>query len=192
MSEGSARKSVLKNTPNGYGYVAIIFHWVLATALIAMYFVGDYMVELSYYDPWYHRAPQIHKEVGVLVAFLMLSRWVWSSYQTGPEPLNKKAENINRLAKVTHSILYIFVFMVAISGYLISTAKGQGVEVFGWFEVPALFPNNRNIEELAGEVHELMGTVFMILVALHVAAALVHHLFIKDRTLKRMLWVRSD
>jgi len=50
--------SGLKNTRSEFGWLSIGFHWVLAIALIAMYFVGDYMVGLGYYDTWYHRAQQ--------------------------------------------------------------------------------------------------------------------------------------
>lgn len=192
MSESLLRKSLLKNTPDSYGYIAIALHWVSAVALIALYFVGDYMVELSYYDTWYHRAPQIHKEVGVVVAFLMLSRLFWSAFQSSPAPLDKEAVKANKLAKFAHCLLYVFVFLMVISGYLISTAKGQGIEVFGWFELPALLSNDSGRGELAGETHELLGTAFMILVILHALAALVHHFFFKDRTLKRMLWVKVD
>jgi len=192
MSESLLSESLLKNTPGRYGYIAIALHWVLAIALIALYFVGDYMVELSYYDTWYHRAPKTHKEVGVIVAFLMVARLFWNVFQSGPEPLDKEAVKANKLAKFAHYLLYAFVFLMVISGYLISTAKGQGVDVFGWFELPALLSNNSGRAELAGETHELLGTAFIILVALHAVAALVHHFFFKDRTLKRMLWVKAD
>jgi cytochrome b561 len=80
---------------------------------------------------------------------------------------------------------------MVISGYLISTAKGQGIDVFGWFELPALLPDNEGRGDLAGDIHEVIGTLFMLMVLLHAGAALVHHFMFKDRTLKRMLSTRS-
>ena len=191
MSGSSLTRSSLRNTQDRYGWITIVLHWVLAVSLIALYFLGDYMVDLGYYDTWYHRAPQIHKEVGVMVGILMLLRLLWNMFQTSPKPLDETTVKANRLAKLAHYMLYGLVFLMVISGYLISTAKGQGIDVFGLFELPAFLPNDKDRGELAGEIHELMGAGFMILVGLHALAALGHHFFFKDGTLKRMLWIKK-
>ena len=75
--------------------------------------------------------------------------------------------------------------------HLISTAKGQGVDIFGLFEVPAFLSDSKDRGELAGDVHEWIGLGFILLVALHAFAALLHHFKYKDRTLKRMLGVKK-
>lgn len=40
-------------------------------------------------------------------------------------------------AKAGHLALYLLLFAIGISGYLISTADGKPISVFGWFDVPA-------------------------------------------------------
>ncbi|MEZ5450244.1 MAG: hypothetical protein R3E89_15180 [Thiolinea sp.] len=35
------------NTRQQFGWVSILLHWVMAVILIGLYFVGDYMVELT-------------------------------------------------------------------------------------------------------------------------------------------------
>jgi cytochrome b561 len=181
----------LRNSQQQYGWVSIVLHWSLAIALIAMYFAGDYMVDLDYYDTWYHRLPQIHKEVGVVIGALMIFRLLWNALQTSPEHVGDDGPKIQFMAKAAHYFLYGLVFMLVISGYLISTAKGQGIDVFGLFELPAFLPDNKDRGELAGDVHEWIGLGFIALVALHALAALLHHFFYKDRTLKRMLTVKK-
>ena len=181
----------LKNTRESFGWVSISLHWIMAIALIAMYFLGDYMVGLEYYDSWYHRAPEIHKEIGVLLGFVMILRLLWNSLQSKPIPLGEGNPRLKLMAKLAHSALYALVFLLVISGYLISTAKGQGIDVFGWFEVPALLPDDKDRGELAGDIHEITGVVFMLLIALHAIAALLHHFVFKDRTLRRMLGVNT-
>lgn len=177
----------LKNTRENFGWVSVSLHWIMAIGLIAMYFLGDYMVDLDYYDEWYKDAPDIHKSTGVIIGGLMLARLLWNQLQAKPVHLNPKTVRINMMASVAHYVLYLSVFVLVISGYLISTAKGQGIEVFGFFEIPALLADNKDRGELAGDIHELLGLGFMALVAVHALAALFHHFFKKDRTLKRML-----
>lgn len=182
--------SALTNTKTEFGWLTIGLHWLLAIALIAMYFLGDYMVELGYYDTWYHRAPEIHKEVGVLIGSLMLFRLLWNAFQTKPEHVGNDKPTVKIMAKSAHYFLYALVFVLVISGYLISTAKGVGIDVFGLFEVPALLPDNKDRGELVGDIHEWVGLGFILLVALHALAALLHHFIHKDRTLKRMLGIK--
>jgi len=149
------------------------------------------MVDLGYYDTWYHRAPQIHKEVGVTIGLLMILRLVWNLCQVTPEAIGLEKPVIKLLAKTAHYVLYALVFVIVISGYLISTAKGQGIDVFGFFEFPVFFSFDTATAELAADVHEWGTLGFIILVGMHVCAALMHHFVYKDNTLKRMLRVQK-
>ncbi|MGV6809366.1 MAG: cytochrome b [bacterium] len=179
------------NTTHHFGWLSILLHWSMAILLIGMYFLGDYMVGLDYYDDWYHQAPALHKAVGVLLFFLLIIRLIWKSTQVSPQALQPSHRWQNRLAQIGHWSLYGLVIVLVISGYLISTAKGQGVDVFGWFTVPALLPEEAQRGELAGDIHEIVATVFILLVLIHIAAAFKHHFFDKDKTLLRMLGIAN-
>ena len=50
----------IRNTPYTYGWVSILLHWVMAVALIGMYFSGNYMDDLEYYVCLYHTLPGLH------------------------------------------------------------------------------------------------------------------------------------
>jgi len=181
----------IKNTSESFGWLSIGLHWMLAIALIAMFFVGDWMVGLDYYDPWYKTAPDIHRAVGMIIGALMIFRLLWNILQQKPEHLNPAEVRQNQLATAAHYSLYLLVFVMVVSGYLISTAKGQGIDMFGLFEVPALLSDSADRGELAGDIHEWLGLGFILLVALHAIAALIHHFKYKDRTLKRMLGIKK-
>lgn len=188
--------SSLRNSLDQFGWVSIVLHWLLAVFLIAMYFVGDYMVELDYYDTWYHRAPQIHKEVGVTIGVVMIFRLLWNLLQVSPQHVGDGSRKWNAIAKLiaklAHLVLYLLVFMLVVSGYLISTAKGQGIDVFGFFELPALLPDDKDRGEFAGWIHEWIGLGFMALVGFHALAAFLHHFIYKNETLKRMIKVKKS
>lgn len=181
----------IKNTKARYGWLSIVLHWLLAIVLIGMYFGGDYMVDLSYYDTWYHRAPNIHKEVGIVIGVLMVFRLLWNMFQIKPEAIGDDKAIVKLLAKLTHHILYLLVFVAVTSGYLISTSKGKGVNVFDFFEVPALFSIDAKGVDFIGLIHEWTTFGFILLVGVHAGAAFLHHFLYKDNTLKRMLRVQS-
>lgn len=176
---------MLRNSRERFGWVSIVIHWLMAIAIIGMFALGIWMVDLNYYDDWYHRAPWVHRSVGMLLFFLLLFRLGWRLTNPVPEILGQWWERL--IAIWVHRGHYLFMFAVIISGYLISTAYGRGVEVFDWFEVPALLDADKGRESSAGFIHMLLAWGFMGYICMHAAAALKHHLIDKDATLLRML-----
>jgi cytochrome b561 len=61
--------------------------------------------------------------------------WRWSNPVPSAPASHKPFER--RAARVVHGLLYLLLFALMLSGYLISTADGRGLEVFDWFSVPA-------------------------------------------------------
>lgn len=177
----------LGNTSNRFGWISILLHWTFVPLLIGMFILGTYMVDLDYYHPWYHDSLQLHKALGVLIVAGMVLRFFWNRLQTKPRALQSEHVMQNRLASLGHWTLYGLIFALGISGYLISTAKGQGIDVFSLFEVPALLSDNAERGELAGKIHEVIAIGFISLVIIHALAAFIHHFYYKDNTLKRML-----
>ena len=78
------------------------------------------------------------------------------------------------------------------SGYLITTADGQAVVVFGLFEIPATLYGLENQEDVAGAIHDWLATLLIALAALHGLAALKHHFIDRDPTLLRMLGMSAS
>lgn len=178
------------HTGQHYGYISIILHWLLAIALIALYFSGDYMVGLDYYDSWYIRAPELHKSFGIVAGLLMLLRFMWNKGQ-GHLRVLSPGGLLNILAFLAHHLFYLLVLLLVITGYLITTAKGQGIDVFGVITVPALMSENTETGEWSGKIHDLLASAFMLLLIAHTLAALYHHFLIRDNTLRLMLGLKS-
>lgn len=180
---------MLRNTTETFGWISIGIHWLMAVVILGLFGLGIWMVELSYYDDWYRTGPFIHKSIGILLFLVLLFRLFWRF--TNPTP---RAASSNRLeilaARAAHVLLYVLLFVIMVSGYFISTADGRGIEVFGWFEVPALPAWSENQEDIAGDVHALLAWVLIGIVIIHAGAALKHHFWDGDRTLKRMLGLK--
>lgn len=62
------------NTPERYGVISAAFHWLSAIIVYGMFALGLWMVTLSYYDGWYHKAPKLHKSIGILLMMGLVIR----------------------------------------------------------------------------------------------------------------------
>jgi cytochrome b561 len=177
----------IKNTPHQYGLISILLHWLVALTLVGLFALGLWMVELTYYDEWYKRAPDLHKSVGITLFGVMLLRLLWRIVNPRPGAVSTASRTEQRVAHTVHWLLYGLVFAVMLAGYLISTADGRAIEVFGLFNVPALVTGIPNMEDSAGQAHLVLAISLISLATLHALAALKHHFFDRDQTLRRML-----
>ncbi len=182
----------IRNSAQGYGLVAIVLHWLIAFGVIGMFSLGFWMTGLTYYDEWYRQAPDIHKSVGVFLFLTMLGRVAWRGLNVTPEHEPGVGSVQRRIALGAHVLLYVLLFSLMVSGYLISTADGRSIDVFGLFAVPAIVSDISNLEDTAGKVHWYLAVALMGLAGLHAMAALKHHFIDHDRTLKKMLFIPVD
>lgn len=181
-----------RNSSSNYGATSILLHWLVALAVIGLFALGYWMVGLNYYSSWYRTAPDIHKAVGILLFVAMLARVLWRFISPGPAPLASHGAATRLATKLGHGLLYIGLFVLMISGYLISTADGRAIPVFGWFEVPALISGIPNQADIAGLVHEYLAWGLIIFSGIHALAALKHHFVDRDATLRRMFGRADD
>jgi cytochrome b561 len=90
-------------------------------------------------------------------------------------------------AAAGHGLLYLLLLAQPISGWIMSSAGGYPVSLFGLVDVPALVGENHDLHESLEEVHEVLFYALAAVAVLHALAALYHHFFMKDDTLRRML-----
>ncbi|MET0093318.1 MAG: cytochrome b [Sedimenticola sp.] len=178
---------MLKNSERQYGILARFFHWAVALVLVGLFALGWYMTGLTYYDPWYHDSIELHKSLGVLAAVLIVCRIGWAVYDRKPGYPASLSGWEQRAAALAHGLLYLLMIALPVSGYLISTAQGHGIDLFGLFEIPALLPAADGREEIAGRVHYFLAFGGGWIVLLHVAAALKHNLIDNIDILGRMV-----
>lgn len=178
---------MLANSRNGYGWVAIAVHWLAAVAIVGLFALGIWMTSLGYGHPWYNRAPALHESFGMIVLALIAFRLLWRIATITPA-LAAAMPRWERVAALTvHWLMYALMITVVVTGYLISTAGGEPVSVFGWFEVAAVVPAFEGQADIAGWVHYYSAWGLVLLAGGHTLAALKHHFIDRDTTLVRML-----
>jgi cytochrome b561 len=127
-----------------------------------------------------------HKWAGItlllLVSLRLLNRLAFPSPAFEAGPAWQK-----RLATLLHVALYVLMFAIPFSGWLVSSAAGIPVIYLGLWHLPQLMAKNIPWVDTLKEVHESLNFSLLTLVVLHMAAALKHHFIDRDRTLIRML-----
>ncbi|WP_110665832.1 cytochrome b [Salinicola halophilus] len=177
------------NSRTGWGGISIGVHWLSALAVFGLFALGWWMTGLGYYDAWYKIAPWWHKSIGIVLLGLSLFRVVWRLSHATPEAHGSAYERA--AAHLGHGLIYLTLFVVMISGYLISTAEGEGIDVFGLFRVPALVTGLPHQAVVAGDVHWYAAWALVVLSVGHGLAALKHHVVDRTDTLTRMLSTRA-
>jgi cytochrome b561 len=186
-------QSLNKNKPTVRYYgTSILLHWLMALIVFGLFGVGFWMVDLTYYSAWYKTAPHYHKSVGIVLALLLLVRLLVLFKKRKPAPLASHSKAVQRASQLTHMMLYLLLFCIVVTGYLISTADSRGIEVFNWFVVPGFGEFFDQQADIAGLLHQWLAYGLIALVVLHALGALKHHFIDKDATLKRMWWSKTD
>ena len=174
----------LTDSTSAYGLVSWFLHWGMFVAMAVVFGLGLWMVGLDYYSRYYTLAPDIHRSVGLLLLFALVFRFAWRLVST--KPSHDELAPLERIAShAVHWGFYPLLLALFITGYLISTAKGEPVSVFGWFSVPATLQLPHQ-EDVAGYIHWVLAWTTAALVAVHAAAAIKHHLWDKSHILTRM------
>ena len=173
-----------------YSKVAIGLHWLIAVLIIGQLAGGKFMMSMNPSAQQYELF-QLHKSFGVIILVLSVARLVWRLTHKAPalptdmKPFEKLA------AKFTHVGFYGLIIGIPISGWLMVSASTTRIttrifKMVIWPDVPGI-PRSEGFENLMKDAHEYMGFAIILLLLLHVGAAIKHHFIDKDNILSRML-----
>lgn len=171
-----------------YSTPAIALHWLLALMIGASFAVGVTMTELPF-SPQRLKLYNWHKWAGVTILALSALRLGWRLLRRPPAAVPMPGWQ-RTAAHLAHGGLYLLFFAVPLVGWAYSSAAGFPVVLFGALPLPDLVPADKALAELIKPWHERLAWGMALLVLLHVAGALKHHLIDRDGLLLRMLPVR--
>ena len=180
----------LKNTADRWGPISQLLHWLIVALILLLAVVGLVMVELPK-SPRYFWVYDLHKSAGITVLALVAIRLLWRWYAGAPRPIPGTPHWQERMAGITHGLLYAMTIAVPLSGWLFDSVSGlRPMRWFGLFKMPKLAAPSQPLQPVMRDWHEWLFWVLVALVAVHAAAAFYHHLFQRDATLTRMLPAR--
>lgn len=181
---------MLGNTETNWGPVAKALHWLLALLILGQFVLGRIAVQAAV-SPRKLDLFVGHKSLGLSILLFVVLRIAWRMSTTAPACLAANAWE-RRLAQVGHALLYLLMVAVPLSGWWVSDTSRIPFKLFWTVPVPDLMAANRDISEIAGEVHESLTTLLLVVVGVHVLAALRHHFVLRNATLTRMLPFRRQ
>jgi cytochrome b561 len=182
----------LRNPVDRWGAVSQTFHWLIVGLLVVMAYLGLTMTDLPTSA---HKANvyALHKSIGLTILALVALRLAWRLYAGRPAEIDGMPSWQRRIASLTHAALYVLLFAMPLSGWVINSTSGFPLRWFGLVRVPAIAPHDAALNDLAKETHEILFWTLVAVALAHAAAAIYHHLFQRDATLTRMLprgWLR--
>jgi cytochrome b561 len=169
-----------------YTRTAIVLHWLIAVCAFGQITLGLWMIAIPKSPPgmrayWFN----VHKSVGITLGVLILARVLWRLAHRAP-PLPLTMPDWQRItAKASHFLLYLCMLTMPLTGYLGSSFTKYPILYFGmrlphWgWDAPAL-------KELCSQIHFATVIGFMMLIAIHIAAALKHLFVVRDGVFQRM------
>lgn len=174
----------LRNTHHSYGSVIKFLHWLIALLVIVLLCVG-YLLGYIQDKAVFAKVVNVHKLVGLSVLVLMIIRLAWALINPKPELPNTPCWQ-RFIERVVHYSLYALLIAMPLTGWIMSVASGHTPKLFNW-SLGLPIPESKTIGKTFFNMHTLLAIVIIVLVSLHVLAALYHHFIKKDDVLKRMM-----
>lgn len=174
------------NNKTRFSLPSIAFHWLMLVLLVAVYLCMELSDNFPKGSDTRAALKTWHYMLGLSVFVLVWFRLAINLSSSKPAITPAPPAWQTQLAKLVQIGLYALMIGMPLLGWLILSAKGQAIPFFG-LQLPALIAENKDTASLIKEIHEAGATAGYVLVAVHAGAALFHHYFLKDNTLRRML-----
>jgi cytochrome b561 len=169
-----------------YPAISKLLHWLVAACVLTTAPVAIAMDRVSE-GPLQDILFYVHKSLGVLILILIVlrltNRLVVGAPAADPaiEPWQKA------VSAVVHTLLYVLLLTMPIAGYIANSAYGEPTPFFGLFDLPPIVGKNEALSTQLFTIHRWAGWLLIILVLMHVGAALFHYFIRRDKVLHRML-----
>ena len=181
-----------KSSITPYDLPSRVFHWLTAIVVTIAFILGpEHFGKLMHHglDPASRSDIVWHETLGLLVLVLTVLRLLWLAFRPAVPPV-PMAQWMHNMAKLTHLALWALLLALPISALLALGSEGHPLTLLGGVRVNDMpLIANSALAKLAdwGDVHQFLGDAIMWLAGLHAAAAIYHHLVLKDGVLATML-----
>jgi cytochrome b561 len=169
-----------------YTVTARTLHWITAALVLVQIPLGLLVVNVelgAWKDPLYN----LHKSIGATLIPIVLVRLFYRLTHP-PAPLPQDIPAAQRFAaQFVHWSLYTLLIVQGLLGWVGTSAYPAPIPVFGLFELPPIWGENRALSDRLMALHRVIGITLGVLLVGHIGAALQHHFIRKDRVLMRMI-----
>lgn len=171
--------------PERYTGVAIALHWLIAALVLGQIGFGWTLDDIPRGTPERTIYVNLHKSIGLTIGLFIVLRLYWRLTHKAP-PLPDSVPAWQRsAARASHIALYACMLIMPLAGYLASNFSRFGVKLYNVVLLPPWGIDDKQIYAVLGTTHVVTSYVFVLLIAVHVLAAL-RHLWLGDGIFRRM------
>jgi cytochrome b561 len=156
---------------NRYTLVAIVLHWLIAAAVLAMIAIGLTMAHGTIAAATKFKLFQLHKSIGITVLGLILARIIW---RLGHRP---PALPDNMAAIATHFLFYLLLLGLPLTGWALVSVSPINIPtiLFGlvrWSHIGLLagLHNKPPVAAVLDYVHSYGAWALLALIVLHIGS----------------------
>ena len=164
-----------------YQPVLVALHWLLALMIIGLLCLGFFVLaNMPNADPRKLDILVWHMSGGMLVFALMILRAIIRRWSARPAIAVTGSSLLDRLASMAHYSFYAIVFLMIATGW-----------TTGWLISGVFAPNGGSLPDSFSvfpsfQAHAVLATLLVLLIVVHVAAALYHQFVLRDGLFRRM------
>jgi cytochrome b561 len=168
-----------------YGTTAKTLHWLVVGLLLLQFLIGWLMPDIRRgMTPG--AAMTWHISIGIVILVLMAARFAWRlAHPVGPESSLPAWQRLS--SEYVHWALYVLVLATTVTGWAYASFRGWSISFFFVAPLPMLSDANSATARAIGRWHETAEWALLVVVGVHVAAALLHHFYYRDGIMRRML-----
>jgi len=168
-----------------YGTTAKMFHWLTVLLLSVQYPLGWFMPDI-HRDMKPGDAMTFHISTGIVILALIALRLLWRlMHPVAPESSLPVWQRVT--SDGVHWLLYVLVLATTLTGWFFASFRGWSISLFFAMPLPLLTAKGSPVGRALGELHRTMEWALLIVIGIHVAAALAHMFVYRDRVMHRML-----
>jgi cytochrome b561 len=181
----------LLNTPEGYGSLTKLCHWLIFALFAFQYAAANIMLRMeeggavlglnqSTYYNW-------HKSIGLVALLFAMIRLLARRSGRLPDWASTLGPGEKRFIHRAEQALYAAMFVMPVSGYLYVMAGGYGVNLFGRWTLPNPVGPQEGLALVAKWTHISASYLLAATLIAHIGLVLRHQLVLRDGLLGRML-----
>ena len=128
----------------------------------------------------------LHISIGIVILVLIVARLIWRlTHPVAPESSLPRWQQLS--SEATHWLLYVLVLATTLTGWLFASFRGWSLSLFYLFPLQMLAVDNAAAGKAIDGLHQAAEWSLLVLIGVHVAAALAHLFIWRDRVMQRML-----
>lgn len=181
----SSMRTPAAPAPAEWARAVRLLHWLGVLLIVAVASIGLVMGDLERGTDLRKAMYGLHKSLGITVLALAVVRIAVRAMTRAPDPLAGPAWQL-RAARISHVLLYTLLCAIPLSGWLLNSVAGQPLPWFGLVDLPALAAKNADLRKPVDTAHVVLFWTLVVLVVVHLLAAIHHQVVRRDGLMSRM------